>query len=209
MRRFFYWHERFKEIDRKLFAAYSFKNPYQISRKHLQKQKAKEIHTYGETPLTTMRQIVQECGIRADDYIVEMGAGRGRTSFFLNEYVGCKVHAIERIPEFVNTAQTIAKSAGCKNIQFSCANMVEVDLKSQSTVVYLYGSALSDLEIEGLIHNFEQLSPSTKIITVSYPLSDYSKKFATIKQFFAPFPWGMADVYLNQKIEPIPTFIPT
>lgn len=185
-------------MDQKLFDAYSFKNPYQISRKFLQKQGAADIHTYGETPITTMRHIVQECGIASDDFVVEMGAGRGRTSFFLNEYVGCKVHAIERIPEFVETAQNIVESSDCKNIHFSCNDMQQNDFKDAS-VIYLYGSCLTDPEIEGLIRKFELLSPQIKIITVSYPLSDYSKSFVTTKQFSASFPWGKADVYLNQK----------
>lgn len=185
-------------MDRKLFDAYLFKNPYQISRKYLQKQGADDIHTYGETPLTTMRHIVQECGIGSDDHVIEMGAGRGRTSFFLNEYVGCRVHAIERIPEFVETAKEVAENLSCKNLQFSCLPMQQTDLKDAS-VIYLYGSCLTEQEIKELILKFEPLSPKIKIITVSYPLSDYSKSFTTVKQFSAPFPWGIADVYLNQK----------
>ncbi|HSX04066.1 MAG TPA: class I SAM-dependent methyltransferase [Rhabdochlamydiaceae bacterium] len=196
MKDFFYWNEPFKQVDRGLLDAYFFKNPYQISRKYLQKQGATDIHTYGETPLTTMRHIVQECGIDSHDFVLEMGAGRGRTSFFLNQYVGCKVHAIERIPKFVKMAQKVAQRWACKNIQFSCTDMGAADFK-EATVIYLYGSALSDQEIQELIKKFDGISPKTKIITISYPLSDYSKKFVTVKQFAASFPWGEADVYLN------------
>src|SRR5262249_6885869 len=155
--------------------------PYTISRKYLQKQGAAEIHAYGETPLTTMRKIAHECDIGPQDVVIEMGAGRGRTSFFLSEYIGCHVHAIEQIPEFVERAQKIANKLECKKVQFSCQDMAQADFKG-ATLVYLYGSCLSDEAIEALTHLF---SPQTKIITVSYPLSDYSKKFLILKQFSA------------------------
>lgn len=195
-RRFFYWKERFKEVDLKFSEIFSFLNPYRISRKYLQAKGAKDIHVYGETPLTTLRLIAEECGIKSSDYVIEMGCGRGRSCFFLSEYLGCKVHGIERIGKFVESAMKVAKETLCHNISFSNEDMAESDLGAAS-VIYLYGSSLSDEEIAILIKKFEQLSPSTKIITVSYPLSDYSKKFITSKKFSASFPWGDAIVYLN------------
>lgn len=195
-KRFFYWKERFKEVDLKFSKIFSFQNPYRISRKYLQEKGEKEIHVYGETPLTTLRLIAEECGIKSSDFVIEMGCGRGRSCFFLSEYLGCKVHGIERIGKFVDTARKVAKESHCQNISFANEDMAESDLGSAS-VIYLYGSSLSDEEISVLIKKFEKVSPSTKIITVSYPLSDYSKKFNTSKKFSASFPWGDAVVYLN------------
>ena len=195
-KRFFYWKERFKEVDLKFSKIFSFQNPYRISRKYLQEKGEKEIHVYGETPLTTLRLIAEECGIKSSDFVIEMGCGRGRSCFFLSEYLGCKVHGIERIGKFVDSARKVAKESHCENISFSNEDMAESDLGAAS-VIYLYGSSLSDEEISVLIKKFEKVSPSTKIITVSYPLSDYSKKFNTSKKFSASFPWGDAVVYLN------------
>ncbi|HSX12719.1 MAG TPA: methyltransferase domain-containing protein [Rhabdochlamydiaceae bacterium] len=197
VKQFFYWHDRFKEIDKQLSLAYAYRNPYQISRKYLQKQGAEDIHLYGETPLTTMRRIVEECAIGPQDVVIEMGAGRGRTSFFLSEYIGCHVYAMEQIPEFVESAENIAKKFDCKKVHFSCRDMMEADFQ-KATVIYLYGTCLSDSTIEMLT---DLLPSQIKIITVSYPLCDYSKNFVTLKQFSAPFPWGSATIYLNQKIE--------
>ena len=94
-------------------------------------------------------------------------------------------------------ANKIAREAGSDRVHFTCGQMEEVDL-SFATVIYLYGSCLEESEILNLIQKFQQLSSTVKIITVSYPLTDYSAKFKVVEQFTASFPWGEATVYINQ-----------
>ena len=77
--------------------------------------------------------------------------------------------------------------------------MFEADYK-QATVIYLYGTCLDDEEIKRLVRRFEGLAPGTKVITVSYPLSEYADTYMTHKEFPARFPWGRAQVYLNYKV---------
>lgn len=180
-------------------SSYFFHNPYPISRKYLQSKGESEIHVYGETPLTTMHRIAQEFEFKPSDFVIELGSGRGRSAFFLREYWGCHVLGIERIPFFANKALQIVHLAGCEHISFACMDMMEADFSS-ATIIYLYGSCLSDDEIASLIQKFEQLPAHVKIITVSYPLSDYSEKFKTVKQFTGSFPWGETEIFLNHKI---------
>jgi len=76
--------------------------------------------------------------------------------------------------------------------------MLQVDLK-KATVIYLYGICLEEDVIAKLACNFNGLQPRTKVITVSYPLTEYSNLFTVTKAFTARFPWGKAEVYLNEK----------
>ncbi len=180
----FYHNQRFKERDRALLAAYRTKNPYRISKEFL------KVHSYGETPLTTMARIVDECGLSSDDLIIEMGAGRGRASLFLAEYVGCRVIAYEQIPTFVE------KILPSPNLKILAQDMFSADF-SKAAAIYLYGTMLTDEEIQKLCAIFPK---GVKIITVSYPLSDYSEHYMIKKTFTGKFPWGKTEVYWNERI---------
>ncbi len=188
--RLFYSNESFRNSDQTLLSAYAGISPYQISKEFLIKAKAAEIFAYGETPLTTTSKIVEECEITPADVVIEMGAGRGRASLFLAEYVGCQVIAYEQINAFVE------KIPASSNLKIITQDMFSADF-SKATAIYLYGTLLTDSEIQKLILAFPK---NVKIITVSYPLSDYSKKYVTRKSFRGKFPWGKTEIYWNERI---------
>ena len=177
--------------------AYRFSNPFAISKAFLKKRGEADVHAYGETPLPVFAAIAKECNLGPRDHLVELGCGRGRGAFFLSHLTGCSVIGIDWVPQFVQRANALAESIHPRlPVSFKCQNMAEADFTG-ATVIYLYGTCLADEAIETLVRRFEKLSPTAKIITVSYPLSDYSEKFQILKQFTALFPWGEADVYLN------------
>jgi len=180
----FYHKERFKELDLALLRAYRSKNPYSISKEFL------KAHCYGETPLTTMDSIARECELTPTDTVIEMGAGRGRASLFLAEYVGCRVIAYEQIPTFIQ------KFPISPNLKILSQDMFSADF-SKASAIYLYGTMLNYDEIQRLTQVFPK---NVKIITVSYPLSDYSPNYITRKTFMGRFPWGKTEVYWNERI---------
>ncbi len=186
----FYHNEQFRLLDQALLTAYESENPFHISRAFLEKQKAEETYAYGETPLTTMAHIAKECELRPSDTVIEMGAGRGRAALFLAEYVGCKVIAYEQIPQFVE------KMPLSKNLKILSADMFSADF-SKASAVYLYGTMLLDEEILNLI---EKLPKGCKVITVSYPLSEYSERWQVKKTFSGSFAWGKTEVYWNERV---------
>jgi len=185
----FYSHSRFKEKDRALLAAYERISPYEISREFLKSRGASNIHAYGETPLYTMEKMALMAEINSKDTVVELGAGRGRAALFLAEYFGCKVIAYEWIPIFCK------KMVPSKNLKMVPRSMFEGDF-SQATVIYLYGTMLEDDEIRKLLSLFPR---KAKILTVSYPLSEYSDLYETTKSDTVRFPWGKTKVYLNER----------
>jgi hypothetical protein len=174
-----------------------FFNPYKISRIFLQKKGDKDIHTYGETSLITWEKIVQEVNISSSDNLFELGSGRGRTCFWSYYFLSCKVVGIERIPFFVKTANLLIKIFRIKKVSFLEKDMFSLDY-SLATTIYLYGTCLSEKEIFLLIEKFRKLDKKTKIITISYPLSDYDPEaFQTEKSFPVSFAWGETLAYLQ------------
>jgi len=195
VRKNFYENARFKALDTALRKAYRWKNPYQISKKYLKTQKKKDIYTYGETPLSVMAKIVQECQLTSEDRVIEMGAGRGRGALFLAEYVGCQVEAFEIIPDFV---ENFKESVPSPKIKMKLEDMFSAPF-SRATAIYLYGTMLEEEQIQALARNFPK---SCKIITVSYPLSDYNDEYETKKSFSGIFPWGETQIYWNERMIP-------
>jgi SAM-dependent methyltransferase len=192
---------KFLTIDLHLAFLYLFKNPHRISKSFLSQRGEPNVYQYGETPLTTLNHIACHCRILSHDVLYELGCGSGRTCFWLRTFVKCKVVGIDFLPEFIQKANAIKKKQHLNHIDFLNADMLSVDF-SEATVIYLYGTCLPDHLIEQLLASFATLKPLTKVITVSYPLTDYcqGKLFKTIKSFPARFPWGSTIVYLSQKI---------
>ena len=161
----------FLKIDSSLLLSYLFANPFRISRLFLQTRGEENIYMYGETPLTTMDYISQQCGLKQNDRVFELGCGRGRSCFWLNQWIGCSVVGIDFVPDFISKAERVRARYHLDSIEFRLENLFESNL-SGATAIYLYGTCYSDQEIITLIKRFEELPKGTKIITVSYSLLD-------------------------------------
>ncbi len=175
----FYSSASFKKLDKALLSS---PNPYSVPK----------AFPYGETPLTTLQQIADRWAICPSDYLIELGCGRGRGVLFLSHYTGCKAKGIDWVPSFIAHAKAVAKQTS--NVTFACSDIMKADLSS-ATIIYLYGTCLDDAAIHTLSERFKQLPPSTKIITVSYPLPGFTIQ----DELVGSFPWGEADIYLQTR----------
>jgi len=187
----------FSRLDRALLTAYIFKNPYTISKNYLKDRNQKQIHTYGETPLMTYEKIAKEANLKSIDTFLDLGSGRGRGAFFLNCFFNCAVIGIERIPQFVKLSRYLAHKYHQEKISFICADMLKRELP-KATIIYLYGSALLDHDIISLVKKLKHYPRETKIISVSYPLTDYDENAFSIEKYFpVRFPWGETQAYIQ------------
>lgn len=192
----YYRHLSFFCVDLSLLSQYFWHSPFAISKQFLIEKGEDEIYAYGETPLTTFEKIVRECGIGSDDTVYELGCGRGRTVFWLHHFIGCRVVGIEYIPVYVEKAEKVRQKYNLEGIEFRLEDIRDTDY-SPATVLYLYGTCFEDDFIQALIEKFRALPKGTKLITVSYPLTDYTNLFTVQKQFPATFTWGTTEVYLQ------------
>ncbi len=182
----------FIPFDRALKRAYRFQNPYHLCRRRQT--------VYGETPIPLFARIAEACRIHSEDLVFEIGCGRGRGALFLSQLCNCQVRGIDWVPFFIRTANAVVAYADPPlHVTFLCEDMHSVDY-SKATVIYLYGTCLADEEIVSLASLFEKLPSRTKIVTVSYPLSEYSPRFHVLDQFTGQFPWGEGEIYINTTI---------
>ena len=194
----YYSHLQFAKIDLALLLSYFFANPFRISKQFLMQKGEQEIYAYGETPLTTLEEIARQCEIAAQDVVFELGCGRGRTCFWLNQWIGCTVVGIDYVPIFIEKAEKIKERFQLQKIAFRLEDLFQTDLQG-ATVIYLYGTCFPAEDIDLLIDRLSKLPSGTKIITISYALTEFQPRapFRMIKQFPASFTWGWADVYLQ------------
>lgn len=194
----FYGNIQFRKCDFVLVIGSIFHDPFRISRQFLQKKGEKNPYQYGETPLTTLSEIIEQCQIRPDDVFYELGAGRGRTSFWLATVLGCKVVAYEQISEFVTRGRQVADRFDISNLTWECSDFLKENL-SEATVLYFFGITMSEPETKVLVQRCKSLKSGTKVISVGFPFTDYDHKgnFQVMNRFPAAFPWGKTDVYLQ------------
>ncbi|MBA3723214.1 MAG: class I SAM-dependent methyltransferase [Parachlamydiaceae bacterium] len=197
----YYSNSTFAKIDSYLVFSYLFNNPFVISKRFLLSRNEPDVYTYGETPLTSLEDIAKECRLSSKDVVFELGCGRGRTCYWLNQFIGCSVVGIDYVPEFIKRASEVKSKFGIENVQFRLEDILDSDFKGV-TVIYMCGTCFSDEFILKLVKRFNTLPKGTKIISVSYPLSDYSKdnSYEIMKRFPIRFSWGLSDVYLQVKL---------
>jgi SAM-dependent methyltransferase len=196
----YYPNFKFFKIDTSLLLSYLFTNPFYLSKRFLFQKGEKDVYTYGETPLTTLELISHICELSNQDVVFELGCGRGRTCFWLNQFIGCSVVGIDYVPAFIERAQKIKNHFHLQKVSFRLEDLFQTDL-TDATTIYIYGTCFSATDIDRLIDHFMHLPKGTKIITVSYALTEYrfDAPFQVLKQFEAPFTWGKANVYLQVK----------
>lgn len=180
---------------------YLFSSPYQTSKKFLSEKGVQDVHTFGETPLTTLDKIMQAVAVKENDVVFELGCATGRTSFWLRHFTQATVVGIEYVPDFVYRASIVKKWLKIKRLDFCLQDMRQVYFK-MATVVYIYGSCFEDDFLEVLTARLRELEKGACVITVSYPLTDYQGSeslFEVTDQFPAKFFWGEGEVYIQRR----------
>jgi SAM-dependent methyltransferase len=137
--RCYYHNSAFLKVDFLMFLHYFFRGPFNISKCFLIEKGDEDIYNYGETPLTVMEKMTKEAECSPNDIVFELGCGRGKTVFWLNSFLQCKVVGIEIIPLFVEKARSIKQWLKVKDVEFRNEDMLTTDY-SAATIIYLYGT---------------------------------------------------------------------
>jgi hypothetical protein len=188
----YYPYKKFMKVDFALLTS----DPFKTSKLFHQKRGDEEIYVYGETPLTSLDLITKLAQIDESSFVYDLGAGRGRGAFWLALVLGTKVKAIELIPEFAVKAKKLIKRYGIENLEFENGDFLNANIEG-GTHYYLYGYFLSDEMLSNLAKKLEELPKGTKVISVSFPISDYSESYQILNHAPIAFQWGTADVYVS------------
>jgi hypothetical protein len=158
----------FASLDRKLRKS----NPYRVPK----------AYPYGETPLMTLKTIADRCQLTSNDYGIDLGCGRGRSTHFLAHYTGCQMHGIEWCPELIASSDD--------RVSFTCQDICSADL-GPASFIYLYGTCLNEMQIDLLTKNMQNLP--AKIVTISYPIDG----LRCTDSFPVSFPWGKTEAFVH------------
>ncbi|MDR1591168.1 MAG: class I SAM-dependent methyltransferase [Puniceicoccales bacterium] len=207
--KFYIKNHNFAKTDFAILSEYWLDSPFAISKRYLQLKLEPDLYQYGETPLLTIEKIAKQANITERDCVFELGCGTGRCAFWLAYFTGCRIVGIEQIPDFVNfSGKLVEKNDFLKGkINFIEGNFLSADL-SPATVIYCYGTKLTNAQIEALILNLDKVRPGTIVITVSFHLNEIislsknqailKKRFLFISKFDAEFFWGQATVFVQK-----------
>lgn len=196
VRKKYYGDALFRRADKALKKRYRWRNPYAISRRFLKRRGADEIHTYGETPLTTLEQIAWKMGVSEKDVFLDLGCGRGRGVFFVHCRFGCRAIGLDWISEFIEEAQATALKSACP-VDFQDGDMAGHEAIERASVIFLAWTCMDEKEREAAERALERSGAGTRIATVSYPLS--SKNFILKASATASFPWGEGEVFFHER----------
>jgi SAM-dependent methyltransferase len=196
--KFFCRNPTFSSVDRQLRHLYRFTNPYRTSKRFLKDRGASDIHVYGETPLTVFNQMFKEGDLTPSDCFVDLGCGRGRGVLFASTVWKCSAIGVDWIPIFCEKAKR-ASSLLKENVpRFFCQKLTEFDL-SLGSFFYFYSLCLEEDELRSSISHLESVPKGSKVITVSFPLTDYTPSFCLSASWKVTYPWGKTKAFLNLK----------
>lgn len=190
----------FVKADLAMLGYYLFSNPYRIHRRFLEERGAKDVYTYGETPLRSLEEIAKHAKISAKDTVFELGCGRGTSVFWLATILKCKAVGVDYVPTFIERANKIQELCKIENVEFRQEDMLSTDLSS-GNVFYFYGTSSTRPFVEALIKRLKELPSGTRVITVSYPLTSYAggDTFEVMEVFPVHYTWGEAQVYVHYR----------
>jgi len=198
----YYTNAHFRRSELHCFLAYLMRSPEAICHRFLRKADDDEVQKiYGETFFTTLEKIADAVDLSEHDVVYDLGCGRGRGVFWFHALRGCRAIGVDLNRYFIIQARRIQRKADIEGVDFVIANILDMDY-TDATVIYLYGTAFSDVAITKLVRRFDSLAKGTRVVSVSYPLNPYTENpmFALEKTITGRFPWGETEIYIQRKL---------
>jgi SAM-dependent methyltransferase len=153
--------------------------------------------TYGETPYFALRRALRWVKPTKTDVFYDLGCGRGKLVFYMNQRFRMKAVGVDVIPEFVRVGNALAKRKGFSNVEFRQADLLSLPM-DDATLVFVAGTSLEDDTQSRLFEKLETLRLGAHVITTSYSIR--SEKFALLKILRVPFSWGVGHLFVHERV---------
>lgn len=174
-----------------LFSLYLGHSPYKLSNK-------KESLTYGETYPFAISALGKALQLASHDLLIDVGCGRGRSSFAFYTLFGCNVIGLDLVKEFIDRGNYIQRELGLEGLSFQCLDILEYDY-SKATALFIAATCFDEAMMQKLVECFKKLPFGAKIATVSDAFSSYSDEFILDKTLEVSFLWGKSTLYIEHK----------
>jgi len=194
----FFFRRKFVLLNLKLLAFYSWGMCHQIVATEGRNMDIPiNTLTYGETPFFSAWRIFSLAGLNKKDVFYDLGSGTGNVVFFCNILYGIEASGIDAIPTFIDYSNKIKEALKFEHVNFIEGNFLLEDF-SKGTVFFIVSTVFDPDTREKLAEKFKEVSPGTRIITVSHVFDvPHLKLKATEKMFFS---WGYETIYLHERI---------
>jgi SAM-dependent methyltransferase len=153
--------------------------------------------TYGETPFLSAWRLFRLAGLNKRDVFYDLGSGTGNVVFFCNILYGIESVGIDAIPTFIDYSNKIKESLKFEQVNFIKGNFLLEDF-SKGTVFFIVSTVFDPDTREKLAEKFKEVSPGTRVITVSHVFDVPHLKVKTEEKMF--FSWGYENIYLHERI---------
>ncbi len=194
----------FWKADLLLRSMYFFKSPFAIFRDFAKARGDVDPYTFGTTPMATLAVISREGGVSPKDKVYDLGCGTAQTAFWWALRMGCSCVGVDYLPIFIHKAQRVQSILRVPQERLI---LIEQDFFTldyrDATFVYVYGTHLNKEQIESLIQALLSLPIGARVVTVSYPLTEYQKApwFLLGRVFEGAYPWGKTSLYLHTRTD--------
>jgi SAM-dependent methyltransferase len=114
------------------------------------------------TPDNVTREMLKLAGVKASDYLIDLGSGDGRIVIVAAKQFGARGLGVEIVPDLVEKSRDHARKAGVADrAEFRVQDLFATDL-SRATVITMY--LLPDVNLQ-LKPRLQRLKPGTRIVS--------------------------------------------
>jgi phospholipid N-methyltransferase len=159
-----------------LFSAFTFSVPAAAQTAPASKDYTPSVGQEGKdviwvpTPQSLVERMLQMAGTKPTDFVVDLGAGDGRTVITAAKKFGAKALGVEYNPDMVELAKRNAEKEGVSGrAQFIRADIFQTDF-SQATVLTLYLLPSLNLKLRPTILN---MKPGTRVVSHAFTMDDW------------------------------------
>jgi SAM-dependent methyltransferase len=122
------------------------------------------------TPDNVTREMLKLAGVKAGDFLLDLGSGDGRIVIVAAKQFGARGLGVEIVPELVEKSRDNAKKAGVADrAEFRVQDLFATDL-SQATVITMY--LLPEVNLQ-LKPKLLALKPGTRIVSHDWDMGDW------------------------------------
>ena len=122
------------------------------------------------TPDNVTREMLRLAGVKAGDFVIDLGSGDGRIVIVAAKHFGASGLGVEIVPELVAKSRDNAKQAGVADrAEFRVQDLFATDL-SQATVITMY--LLPEVNLQ-LRPRLQKLKPGTRIVSHDWDMGDW------------------------------------
>ncbi len=122
------------------------------------------------TPDNVVMAMLQLAGVKASDFVLDLGSGDGRIVISAARFFGARGLGVEIVPDLVERSRRNAQAAGVtERARFEVQDLFKTDL-AQASVITMY--LLPELNLQ-LRPALLQLAPGTRIVSHDWDMGDW------------------------------------